>query len=312
MERAISFPYKGERLFGILHEPESGAGRPSLGFVFPHSGARGRLGCTFHYPFFARALARQGYPVLRWDPPGLGDSGGTIETGPTKELYGSIQSGRYVGDTLVAIEELRRLASPQRIVLFGVCGGAITALESAAIADEVAGAAILSIPVMLDSADQNVTERIPPEFARKHLMALYARKLLSPRAWWRLLTMKSEMDVIKPYLSAALRSTRRAPETTTPAAAGPAEGVRSNPHFFEAARAVIKRKRRAIIIFGEDDRFRWEFERDFMNVEWRQNPAYSALWELHLLKDCNHMLTMREWQEQAMQLVLQWLPRVQG
>ena len=308
MERAISFPYKGERLFGILHEPESGATRPSLGFVFPHSGARGRLGCTFHYPFFARALARQGYPVLRWDPPGLGDSAGAIETGPTKDLYRSIQSGRYVGDTLVAIEELRRLASPQRIVLFGVCGGAITALESAAVADDVAGAAILSIPVMLDSAEQNLTERLPPEYARKHLMALYARKLLSPRAWWRFVTRQSDMDVIKPYFNAALRSTRRPQEATSAAPAG----VQSNPHFFEAARAVIKRKRRAIVIFGEGDRFRWEFEREFRNVDWRQNPAYDALWELHLLKDCNHMLTMREWQEQAMQLVLQWLPRVQG
>lgn len=304
-ERAVSFPYRGEQVFGILHEPERAtATKPPLGFVLPHSGSRGRLGCTFHYTFFARELARQGYPVLRFDPPGLGDSSGVIETGPTHDLYGSIQSGRYVGDTLVAIDELRRLATPRRVVLLGICGGAITALAAAAAADDVAGAAVMSIPVMLNHAQQNITDRIPADYARKHLVSLYARKLLSPRAWWRLATRQSDLAAIKPYLAAALRRARGLP----PAAAS--TGTRTNPHFFASARALVERKRRALVVFGEDDRFRFEFDREFYQVHWRGNPTYDALWELRHIKHCNHMLTMREWQQQALQLVLQWLPRV--
>lgn len=306
MERAVSFEYEGKQLFGILHEPE-GEPRPSLGFVFPHSGSRGRLGNTFHYPYFARALAKQGYPVLRFDPPGLGDSGGTIETGPTYDLYNSIQSGCYVGDTVAAIDELRRLSSPKKVVLLGVCGGAITALQTAAVAD-VAGTAIMSVPVMLDSSQQKQSDTIPTEYARKYLFALYARKLLSPRAWWRFMRGKSQMSVIVPYLSAALRRTRTTPTVTATTASE--RDVQANPRFFEAARALMQRDRKTLAIFGDDDPFWWHFEREFYKVHCGPDSAYHRLWEIHLLKDCNHMLTMREWKEKAMELVLQWLPRL--
>jgi uncharacterized protein len=305
MEQPISFTVGPDELFGVLHRPESSAGeRPELAVLFVHSGSRGRLGCTFHYPHMARRLAALGYPVLRYDPPGLGDSTGSIETGPTDDFYGSVQSGRYLPDTLAAIEELRRRVMPRKIVLLGVCGGAITALGAAALAEGVAGAALLSIPVMLDFASQELAERIPTEYARKYLWSLYGRKLASAAAWWRLLTLRSDVPLMRTYLAAAFRRVRKGNGNGAPAGAGK---QKLNPRFVDWLGALCRRQGRALFIFGDDDRFRWEFEREFFQTHWASSASYEEQCTVRRIPHCNHMLTMREWQDQALALVVPWL-----
>ena len=279
-EEAVSFRHDGDLLFGILHAPE-GAAPPALGFVFPHSGSRGRLGNTFHYRFFARELARRGYPVLRFDPPGLGDSEGVIETAFTQDFYGSIQHGRYVGDTLAAVAELRRRAHPKRIVLLGVCGGAFTALASAAASGTVDGAVLLSLPVMLDSSRTEQVKRIPAEHARKRL-AIYRDKLLSPKAWWRFITSQSDTQAIKTYVRALLPSLIASRFQKPTATDDGAAKLTANPLFFEAARTLARRARRVLLIYGREDHFYSEFEREFLDVHWAREPAYAAVWELQV------------------------------
>lgn len=303
MERPISFKVGQDDLFGILHVPDVPEGhRPDLAVLFVHSGSRGRLGCTFHYPFMARELARRGYPVLRYDPPGLGDSTGTVEVGPTQDFYCSIQSGRYLNDTLAAIEELRRLVRPRNIVLLGVCGGAITALGATAVAEKVAGAALLSVPVMLDFSRQDLADRIPAQYARKYFWSVYRHKLFSASAWWRLLTLQSEVVWMREHVAAALRSTRQ-----TNGNGGGTGTTRLNPHFIDWLDTLCQRQRRVLFIFGEDDRFRWEFENAFYGDHWRKDPLLQHCCTVQRIPHCNHMLTMREWQQHAVELVGAWL-----
>ena len=308
MEQAISFKCDGQQIIGILHRPDGPSGeRPNLGLVLAHSGSRGRLGNTFHYPFMARQLARLGYPVLRCDPPGLGDSSGTIATGPTRSFYREIQEGRFVGDTLAAIKELRRLTSPRHVVLIGICGGAITALEAAALAEGVSGAALLSIPVTLDFARTEAPGVIPPEYARKYLRSLYASKIFSPRAWLRLVTLRSDVSLIRSYVAAILRGLMPAPAQPGARKTG---ASRFNPRFLESLQKMMQGKRRVVFIFGEDDRFRWDFEREFYDIYWHTDAAHAKYCSIHKIPHCNHMLTMREWQQQAVQLIADWLPSV--
>ena len=65
----------------------------------------------------ARALAAAGYPVLRFDVRGMGDS-----SGPLHDFLDQTP------DVAAAIEALCREAGVQRVMLWGLCDGASAAL----------------------------------------------------------------------------------------------------------------------------------------------------------------------------------------
>jgi pimeloyl-ACP methyl ester carboxylesterase len=310
MQRAVVFESGAERLCGVLYLPEDAGRRPpDLGVVFVHSGSRGRLGNTFHYPFLARQFARRGVASLSFDPAGLGDSTGAVATCNQQDFYGSIQSGRYVGDTLAAVDELHRQVRPKRIVLFGICGGAITALLAGPRSLHVDGLILLSVPVLMDSAQQDLMSRIPRGYARRYLASLYARKLLSPAAWLRLLTMKSDVRDIARWVWTALRGAEER-ATVRRAVDAPPVNSRFNRNFVESLDAVVARGARVLFCFGSNDYFWTEFEREFKHVYWDRNPGYARACEVHTVASCNHMFTVRKWQQEAFEIATDWLGRL--
>ncbi len=300
MEAAVSFGAKGERLYGILHSPDQKTGRPDVGIVFTHSGSRGRLGNSFHFTFWARQFANAGYPVLRFDPAGLGDSTGSLGSGHIDDYYGKIQTGLFVPDTLAAIEEMKRLANPREIVLLGVCGGAATALLSSQQAEGVSGVVLMSVPVLLDYSDQDHLSRVPPEYARAQLVQTYKHKLFSPLAWLRLLTLKSEMRTIGKFLMSALRRESSGSEKGE-------TGIRVNKMVADALHSTVRGNKRILFFFGEHDSFRREFERDFMARYWDREPLFKENCRVHEICGCNHMFTMVEWQREIGEITLDWL-----
>lgn len=305
IERPLLFRSGEAELCGMLHLPASTVERqPDIGIVFTQSGARGRLGNTFHYPYFARRLAALGYPCLRFDPAGLGDSTGEIPTGNMRDFYGQVGVGRFVGDTLAAIDELVRNVSPKRVVLLGVCGGASTALLAAPRSPHVDGVILLSLPVMLDSAQQGRLGRIPADYARSYLFRLYANKLLSLKAWKRLVTRKSDTAQIWSWIKLSFLT--RAKPSKTGAGSGERDPV-FNDHLLESLDALVARHSKLLLLFGQDDKLRYEWERDFYDKYWTTNPRYEECSTIHYIADCNHMFTLREWQANAMDLAAGWL-----
>ena len=73
-EKALLFDCAADRLFGILHLPSSNP-RP-LGVLIVVGGPQYRAGSHRQFVLMARALAAAGYPVLRFDHRGIGDSDG--------------------------------------------------------------------------------------------------------------------------------------------------------------------------------------------------------------------------------------------
>jgi pimeloyl-ACP methyl ester carboxylesterase len=303
-ERPVQFRVNGETVCGVLHLPDAD-GPPDFGFVFVHSGSRGRRGNTFQYPMYARHFAARGYPSLRFDPIGFGDSTGEIETCHADDFYGTIQRGRFIDDTVAGVEEFLRHASPRKLVLFGICGGAITGLVAAPrIKRRVDGLVLMSIPVLIDSSGQDQLARIPKEYARKYLIGMYTRKLLSLAAWKRLLLGRSETGTILTMLKATFLGGGK---SSAPAAEEEGQGTRFNRLFVESLDAMVEHRSKVVFLFGDDDAFRWEFEREFYNHRWQSNPGYSRECAVHYLPGCNHMFTMREWQRQALDLIEPWL-----
>ncbi len=78
MEQPGFFQRGGVSLFAVRHAP-AGTARP-LGFVMSHPFGEEKLWSHRVFVSFARELASQGYPVLRFDYAGSGDSGGSLGT----------------------------------------------------------------------------------------------------------------------------------------------------------------------------------------------------------------------------------------
>lgn len=302
---AFDFDSDGNWLSGILHRPTTGRGdTPELGIIFANAGARGRLGSTFQYPLYAKAFASMGYPCLRFDPHGVGDSEGDIDIMAMPEFYGSLQTGRFVNDTVNAIAEFKKRVGPKKIVLLGICGGAITSLLAAARQPSVDGLILLSVPVLLDAEGQDEVDRLPSGYARQYLWSAYGKKLLSWKAWKRIFSGKSEFSTIFNYGRAALKG-------LLPQKKGPTETIEKHPmfneHFHESFTSLVKAGTKILLLFGEGDALRWDFQQQYQDLFWQRDPAYGAQSEIHYLKGCNHLFTLREWQDHALKLAKPWL-----
>lgn len=117
-----SFFGSGERsLFGLMHWPRLQSGyKPA--FVFCHPLAEEKLWAHRVFVSYARHLAAAGYPVLRFDMSGNGDSGGS---------FSDISMTTLCDDLRGAIAEVRRLTGAEDVSLLGLRLGANVAMTVA-------------------------------------------------------------------------------------------------------------------------------------------------------------------------------------
>ncbi len=129
--------YFGSSLFGCLHRPATPAGDTGVVLCYP----LGHEYIQFHRPFrqLALLLAEAGFPALRFDFHGCGDSAGDEEGWRVE---------RWVDDVRAAAGELRARAGVSKVVLMGTrLGGTLAAL-----AGGDAEALVLWDPVLSGSA----------------------------------------------------------------------------------------------------------------------------------------------------------------
>ena len=115
-EKALVFDCGADRLVGILHAPASDP-RP-LGVLIVVGGPQYRAGSHRQFVLMARALAAAGYPVLRFDHRGIGDSDGAPRT--FENLDDDVRAGL---DALHA-----EVPALRGCVIFGLCDAASAAL----------------------------------------------------------------------------------------------------------------------------------------------------------------------------------------
>jgi exosortase A-associated hydrolase 2 len=126
-ERVFFFPSGAYRLLGVFHEPAAGVARRP--FVFCHPFAEEKLWAHRVFVTFARALARRGHPVLRFDVRGCGDSSGD---------FSEFSIEGAVSDGMRAVETLRELTKSPEVGLLGLRLGASIASRIADARDDVA------------------------------------------------------------------------------------------------------------------------------------------------------------------------------
>lgn len=163
-EQAITIGGDGFAMLGILSLPAAHTPAQRTGVLIMVGGAQYRAGSHRQFTLLARRLAAAGYPVLRFDLPGMGDSPGAPV--PFEDTAPHIAA---------ALDALTRHATVARSVLWGLCDGASAALLYAQARRDarVAGLALL-----------NPWVRSEAGLARARVKHYYRQRLLE-RDFWR-------------------------------------------------------------------------------------------------------------------------------
>jgi pimeloyl-ACP methyl ester carboxylesterase len=169
-ERPVAFASEGETLAGTLHAPEAAGDTVLL---------LGGWGGTRYGPqrilvAAARALAEAGHPCLRFDYRGRGDSTGDPRATTLDDM---------IADTLAGVRYLDGELGERGACLVGICSGANVAIGAASLIPERVRAIVCwSLLPFMEHKEQARSGA-----KRRSLIGHFARRALSPSAWWRLL-----------------------------------------------------------------------------------------------------------------------------
>ena len=308
MPRSIPVTFtnrKGLKLFGILETPDS-ASVGDLAVLLLSPGVKMRVGPQGMYRSMAAEFLQLGLPVLRFDCYGLGDSEGTLSEELLRDVYNHIEVGRFVDDTVDAMDWMQREHGIRRFILSGLCGGAITGLLAGERDRRVVGLLGIGLTAVLASRAADAS-RYMTAGQLEDVRQMYARRLLSPQAWYRLLTFKADYRLIGRLVRGTFirRPQGSAP---TPAAAPPADD-NANPRFPPAFFSMLSTKRPMLLVFGGSDRLQWEFEEKFVARHRDKLASLPPLWDVHIVPQANHVLSTGEWQREMLDVSRAWLQR---
>lgn len=166
-ERCLTFDCHGDTLVGILHEPDR---LPrEIGVLFIVGGPQYRVGSHRHYVLMARAFADAGYPAMRFDCRGMGDS------------TGEPRSFEFIeADITAALDAMSgELPGLRGIIPFGLCDAASAALMFCTRDPRVAGLMLANPWTRTDSGK-----------AQAMVRHYYLDRILKRTFWSRLLSGK--------------------------------------------------------------------------------------------------------------------------
>jgi alpha/beta superfamily hydrolase len=307
MSRSIPVTFtnrKGLTLFGILETPDSDSGG-DLAVVLLSPGVKMRVGPQGLYRHMAAEFLQLGLPVLRFDCYGLGDSEGTLSEELLRDVYNHIEVGRFVDDTVDAMDWMQREHGFKRFILSGLCGGAITGLLAGERDRRVVGLLGIGLTAVLASRAADAS-RYMTAGQLDDMRQMYTRRLLSPQAWYRLLTFKADYRLIGRLIRKTLRPQ---PQATQPAPVPLPADDNANPRFPPAFFAMLSTERPMLLVFGGSDRLQWEFEEKFVARHRDRLASSPKIWDVHIVPDANHVLSTREWQRDMLDVSRSWLHR---
>jgi hypothetical protein len=294
---------QGLMLWGMLHRPAPDSAR-GVCILLLSPGIKGRVGPHRLYLKLAQPMVAAGFHVLRFDYYGLGDSEGALEERQMADMYNSIQGGRYVEDTIAAMDWMARECGISRFVGSGLCGGSISALLTAARDARLVGLLGIGLPSTLEGGAENFDRFLSRGQLRQEGRG-YLGKLLRADAWRRFLTGKSGYRLI-------LRSLRELVwPSKAPAQAAEPGAVRdnANPLFAPAFLALLQSRRPALLNFSAGDRHRHNFGEKF---EERHAPAIARTgqpYDVHVIEGANHVMSDTRWIEEMVAASRAWLDR---
>ncbi len=293
----------GHRLFGVLHTPP-GFSRGDLTVLLLSPGVKMRVGPQRLYVHLTEALLRMGLAVLRFDFHGLGDAEGMLPEAMLRDFYNHIEVGRYVDDTIDAMDWMQREHGASRFILSGLCGGAITGLLTGDRDPRVVGLLALGITPVL-AARSAEASRYMTVGQLEQAQQMYVRRLLNPTAWFRLITLRVDFRLIGRIIKHSLR--RASPVAQVAPAAPLPENDNANPLFPPAFFKMLATRRPMLLVFGGADRLHFEYQEKFLDRHGERLKSLPALAQVHVIESANHVLSLTEWQRELLDVSERWL-----
>lgn len=171
-ESALWLDCEGAAMLGILALPPSDAtGARSVGVLIAVGGPQYRVGSHRQFTLLARRLAAAGFPTLRFDYRGMGDSEGEMRG------FAEVQS-----DIAAAVEALRTEAHVHEIVMWGLCDAASALLLGPAAAQRAAG--LVLVNPWVRTAESLAAARLRHYYAGRLWNRYFWRKLVTGRIDW--------------------------------------------------------------------------------------------------------------------------------
>lgn len=297
----VSFTFEGCRLAGSLHRPERPAsGLPAV--ILFNQGPVDRGGAHRLYIKLANRLVDLGFTVLRFDARGIGESEGLFNGELTPPLsvpdaYGLIQRGAWVPDARAAIAYLQQSLKADRVILGGLCGGAVTAFLAGDHPD-VAAMFGIGTPLTFTASTMRVSDL--PEAVIQRDTVGYLKKLFNPSAWARFLSFQTDYKtLVKVFGTQAKRRLGGKPS----AGAGSAADDKVNLRLVEAINTAGQRGKPMLMVFSEND-YLWQ---EYNEEAWRFRTRDRLPFDLTTIADANHTLTEEPWQEALFNTITEWI-----
>jgi pimeloyl-ACP methyl ester carboxylesterase len=263
-----------------------------------------------------------GYFVLTFDPEGIGDSEGPFDFKLLSEHYYDIQTGKYTNDLVDAVGFLSQEAKIDRIVLLGLCGGAISVQMAAAIDPRVHGLILLNLPVLVE----DLKRQGQPDNAAKITSSTFARTLLKQEIqrlvevdfWKRLFKLQVDLReegrlvrrsvaVLASRVGAKLLSVVPQGDKGQDLAEPVSPHRLFNMHFQRAFVQSAAMRQKMLFMFAELDPWTAIFKSEFQDRALLPGNAYEAHYTIDVIQAANHIFSGTESQKELERRLVSWL-----
>lgn len=273
-EEPLRFACENETLVGILARPAQPA---DLGIVIVVGGPQTRVGSHRQFVLLSRVLAAAGFPVLRFDVRGMGDS------------TGAQRNFEHIAPDIAAAIDTLHSACPtvKRIVLWGLCDAASAVLLYC---DDTRDPRIAGLILL------NPWVRSEATLAKTQVKHYYGQRLLQREFWAKLFSGRLNILAALGELLRKLGQARARPA----AALGFQERM---------ARGWKNFRGRILLILSGNDYTAKEFlEYAAGSTSWRgllEQPGVTRI----DLADADHTFSSQQWRHSVENVCLDWLKR---
>ena len=265
-------------LAGVITEPDPDVNADPSCILLLNSGRTHRVGPNRIYVDLARKLSDVGFFVLRFDFPGIGDSG--------DEDYTISFTDQAVEATKEAMRFLERERGLKRFILFGICSGAMIAFEACFSEHKVEKLVMINFdPARTYGASNS-------DAVDRNVVRSYGRALLDIQRWMRVFTFQTRYRNI-------LNVGRYLLKKTLPGR------IRADGAFSEKLEELIRRDIAVLAVLGEQ-----EIGLDYLQLKLGDNLDHlrsTGRFDLKVLPDVSHTFNVVYMQEMLVTLVYDWI-----